>query len=195
MKLKYKIIDIINNLTRWIIVPHSSFVFCKVLFSCEDTIKIALCKYIIYNALIVVTGQFIIREIPFYRRLLLLILRLWYFHFRHASSNRLPLHSPTSTLLVITLTNKEGKIAVQTLTIARHVMYLEDPGIKTPESERVVIFLSRGRISIKIGVIDRRIFPLDSIKTTLFKRLWTVGDITTRNLRYKCDDYIIRFRI
>lgn len=66
-------------------------------------------------------------------------------------------------------------------------MYLEDLGVKTPVSERVVIFLSQKRISIKIGVTDCRIFPLDSMKTTLFKRLW----IVEATLRCECEYYII----
>lgn len=61
-------------------------------------------------------------------------------------------------------------------------MHLEDPGVKTPVPGQVVIFLSQRRISIKIGVIDRRIFPLDSMKTTLFKRLWIVGATLRREI-------------
>lgn len=61
-------------------------------------------------------------------------------------------------------------------------MYLEDPGVNTPVSGRVVIFLSQKRISIKIGVTDCHIFSLNSMKTTLFKRLRIVGATLRREI-------------
>jgi len=60
---------------------------------------VALCQCNIYCSY---WPQFVIREIPFYRRwrlLLLILLILWYFRLRHAPSNKLPLHAFTSTLL------------------------------------------------------------------------------------------------
>lgn len=139
--------------------------------------------------------QFITREIPFYRRwrlLLLILLILWYFRLRHAPSNKLPLHALASTLSSHYADQQRRKgCHIDTYDRARHVMYLEDLDVKTPVSERVVIFLSQKRISIKIGVTDCRIFPLDSMKTTLFKRLW----IVEATLRCKNANIISFFRI
>lgn len=134
--------------------------------------------------------QFTIRG--FYRcwRLLLSILRSWYFRLRYASSRRLPIHAPTSN---ITPANKEEKIAIRSLTIARHVMHLEDSVVKTAAFGWVAILLSRKDFyknwrDRSPCIISSGFNESHFVRTAVDRG----SNIATRHLPCKCKDYAVR---